>query len=105
MFRAILGAGLGFARWWTLLAAVVLFLVGNHIRISAEEQLLRETFGAKFDEYARRIPGFFSTPILISVSAVAEFVDAQLLDAKLQCRCGDAHFFRGSIVAGDFAAG
>jgi protein-S-isoprenylcysteine O-methyltransferase Ste14 len=62
MFGAILGVGLVFARWCTLLAAVVLFLVGNHIRISAEEQLLRETFGAKFDEYARRVPAFFPRP-------------------------------------------
>jgi protein-S-isoprenylcysteine O-methyltransferase Ste14 len=62
MFGAILGMGLVFARWWTLLAAVVLFLGGHHIRISAEEQLLRETFGAKFAEYARRVPAFFSRP-------------------------------------------
>jgi protein-S-isoprenylcysteine O-methyltransferase Ste14 len=61
-FGAILGAGLVFARWWTLLAAIVLFLVGNQIRISAEERLLRETFGAKFDEYARRVPAFFPRP-------------------------------------------
>jgi protein-S-isoprenylcysteine O-methyltransferase Ste14 len=62
MFGAILGMGFVFARWWTLLAAVVLFLGGNHIRICAEEQLLRETFGAKFDEYARRVPAFFPRP-------------------------------------------
>jgi protein-S-isoprenylcysteine O-methyltransferase Ste14 len=59
MFGAILGAGLLFARWWTLLAAMVLFLVGNRIRIHAEERLLRETFGAKYDEYASRVPAFF----------------------------------------------
>src|SRR5262249_35997958 len=62
MFGAILGAGLVFARWWTMLAAIVLFLVGNHIRITAEERLLRETFGTKFDDYARRVPAFFPRP-------------------------------------------
>jgi len=62
MFGAILGAGLVFARWWTLLAAVVLFLVGNHIRITAEERLLREAFGAKFDDYARTVPAFLPRP-------------------------------------------
>src|SRR5262249_12559604 len=40
MFGAILGAGLVFARWWTMLAAIALFLVGNRIRITAEERLL-----------------------------------------------------------------
>ena len=41
---------------------MVLFLVGNHIRIGAEEKLLRETFGAQFDEYARRVPAFLPEP-------------------------------------------
>jgi protein-S-isoprenylcysteine O-methyltransferase Ste14 len=59
MFGAIVGVGLAFSRWWTLLPAVVIFLIGNRIRIRAEEKLLRETFGEKFDEYARRVPAFF----------------------------------------------
>jgi protein-S-isoprenylcysteine O-methyltransferase Ste14 len=58
MFGAIVGAGLVFSRWWTLAAAVVIFLIGNWIRIRAEEKLLR-TFGSKFDEYAGRVPAFF----------------------------------------------
>lgn len=62
MFGAILGAGLVFARWWTFLVAIVLFLIGNHVRITAEERLLRETFGAKFDDYARRVPAFLPRP-------------------------------------------
>jgi protein-S-isoprenylcysteine O-methyltransferase Ste14 len=41
-----------------LAAAVVIFLTGNWI-IRAEENLLRETFGPKFDEYAGRVPAFF----------------------------------------------
>lgn len=58
MFGLILSTCLAFSRWWSGLAAVVLFLVGNHIRIRAEERLLRETFGDEFDEYARRVPAF-----------------------------------------------
>jgi protein-S-isoprenylcysteine O-methyltransferase Ste14 len=59
MFGLILATGLAFSRWWALLAAIIFFLIGNRIRIRAEEQLLREAFGAQFDEYARRVPAFF----------------------------------------------
>ena len=59
MFGAVLATGLAFSRWWTFLMAIVLFLIGNRIRIRAEEQLLRQTFGAKFDAYAQRVPAFF----------------------------------------------
>jgi protein-S-isoprenylcysteine O-methyltransferase Ste14 len=38
---------------------VVFFLAGNHLRIRAEENLLRETFGSRFEAYARRVPAFF----------------------------------------------
>jgi protein-S-isoprenylcysteine O-methyltransferase Ste14 len=62
MFGAILATGLAFSRWWNFLAAVVLFLIGNRIRIRAEEALLHQTFGAKFDEYARRVPAFLPRP-------------------------------------------
>jgi protein-S-isoprenylcysteine O-methyltransferase Ste14 len=58
MFGMILGTGLVFSRWWLALIAIVFFLVGNQIRIRAEEKLLRESFGAKFDEYAARVPAF-----------------------------------------------
>ena len=62
MFGLILSTCIAYSRWWSGLAAVVFFLVGNHIRIRAEEQLLRETFGDQFDEYARRVPAFFPRP-------------------------------------------
>jgi protein-S-isoprenylcysteine O-methyltransferase Ste14 len=42
MFGLVLTTCLAFSRWWSGLAAVVFFLIGNHIRIRAEEQLLRE---------------------------------------------------------------
>jgi protein-S-isoprenylcysteine O-methyltransferase Ste14 len=59
MFGLMIATGLVFATWWAVLLAVVLFLIGNQIRIRAEEQLLRETFGSQFDDYARRVPAFF----------------------------------------------
>jgi protein-S-isoprenylcysteine O-methyltransferase Ste14 len=59
MFGLMFSTGLVFTTWWALLIAVVIFLIGNEIRIRAEEQLLRETFGSQFDDYARRVPAFF----------------------------------------------
>ena len=58
MFGMILSTGLAFSHWWLALIAIVFFLVGNHIRIRAEETLLRESFGEKFDDYAARVPAF-----------------------------------------------
>jgi protein-S-isoprenylcysteine O-methyltransferase Ste14 len=59
MFGLMIATGLVFAPWWALLIAVIIFLVGNQIRIRAEERLLRETFGSQFDDYAGRVPAFF----------------------------------------------
>lgn len=59
MFGLMFATGLIFSTWWALLLANVLFLIGNQIRIQAEEKLLRATFGPKFDEYARSVPSFF----------------------------------------------
>jgi protein-S-isoprenylcysteine O-methyltransferase Ste14 len=56
MFGMLLTTGLAVGRWPVLLAAIVIFLIGIEIRIRAEEKLLREAFGEKFDEYARRVP-------------------------------------------------
>lgn len=59
IFGLMVGTGFVVSTWWSLLGAVVFFLVGNHIRIRAEEKLLREAFGSQFDDYARRVPAFF----------------------------------------------
>ena len=56
MFGMLLATGLVYSRWWNFLGAIAFFLIGNQIRIRAEEKLLRETFGSQFDEYARRVP-------------------------------------------------
>jgi protein-S-isoprenylcysteine O-methyltransferase Ste14 len=58
MFGMLLSTGLVFSHWWLTLIAIVFFLVGNHIRIRAEEKLLRDSFGQKFDDYASRVPAF-----------------------------------------------
>lgn len=59
MFGLMVATGLVFTTWWVLLIAVTVFLIGNQVRIRAEENLLREAFGSQFDEYARRVPAFF----------------------------------------------
>jgi protein-S-isoprenylcysteine O-methyltransferase Ste14 len=59
MFGMLVATGLVVGRWWTLLAAAIIFLSGTVIRIKAEEKLLRETFGDAFEGYANRVPAFF----------------------------------------------
>ena len=59
MFGMLVATGLVYSPWWGLLGAVIFFLIGNQIRIRAEEKLLREAFGSQFDEYASRVPAFF----------------------------------------------
>jgi protein-S-isoprenylcysteine O-methyltransferase Ste14 len=59
MFGMLLATGLAISRWWALPIAVAVFLVGSWIRIRSEERLLRESFGAEFDDYARRVPAVF----------------------------------------------
>ena len=56
MFGLLLATGLAMSQWTTLLAAVLVFAVGTVIRIRREERLLRQAFGASFDEYARKVP-------------------------------------------------
>lgn len=58
MFGMLVATGLAVGRWWVLLIAAAISLGGTQIRIFTEEKLLRETFGAAFDDYARRVPAF-----------------------------------------------
>jgi protein-S-isoprenylcysteine O-methyltransferase Ste14 len=58
MFGMMLSTGLAYSTWWALLAGIIPFLIGVQIRITAEEKLLRESFGSQFDDYARRVPAF-----------------------------------------------
>src|SRR3990172_4224172 len=56
MFGLLIATGFVASHWAALLFAMGLFLVGTVIRIRAEEGLLRETFGERFDDYSRRVP-------------------------------------------------
>jgi len=56
MLGMLLATGLAISHWLALLAAIVVFAIGTLIRVRIEERLLRETFGARFEEYARQVP-------------------------------------------------
>jgi protein-S-isoprenylcysteine O-methyltransferase Ste14 len=56
MFGMLLATGLAVSHWIGLSIAIVVFGIGTFIRVRSEEKLLREAFGAEFDEYARRVP-------------------------------------------------
>ncbi|MGA7850857.1 MAG: isoprenylcysteine carboxylmethyltransferase family protein [Terriglobales bacterium] len=56
MFGMLVATGLAMTQWTPLLVASVLFIAGTYIRIRSEERLLREAFGAEFEEYARNVP-------------------------------------------------
>jgi protein-S-isoprenylcysteine O-methyltransferase Ste14 len=55
MLGMLLATGLAIGQWFSLLVAIVIFFIGTIIRIRSEERLLRDEFGAQFDNYARRV--------------------------------------------------
>jgi protein-S-isoprenylcysteine O-methyltransferase Ste14 len=59
MLGMLIASGLAATRWTVLVVALVVFQIGTAIRIHSEEKILREAFGAQFEEYARRVPAFF----------------------------------------------
>jgi isoprenylcysteine carboxyl methyltransferase (ICMT) family protein YpbQ len=59
MLGNVVATALAFGTWLSLAGAIAVFAVGTEIRIRSEEKLLREAFGAEFEEYARRVPGLF----------------------------------------------
>jgi protein-S-isoprenylcysteine O-methyltransferase Ste14 len=63
IYLAMLGmyvaSALAVTRWPAALIGLIVFLAGTAIRIRAEENLLRGAFGARFSDYARRVPAFF----------------------------------------------
>jgi protein-S-isoprenylcysteine O-methyltransferase Ste14 len=56
MLGMIIAAGLAWSQWIGLLIALALFAIGTAIRVRSEEKLLREQFGAAFDDYKRSVP-------------------------------------------------
>jgi protein-S-isoprenylcysteine O-methyltransferase Ste14 len=63
IYSALLGllraTGLALSTAWLTLAAAVAYVAGTLWRASREEALLREHFGAAYDDYARRVPRLF----------------------------------------------
>ncbi len=62
MLGMLIATGLVVSRWQAIFCAAAVFAAGTAIRVRAEENLLREAFGAKFDDYARRVPAFMPRP-------------------------------------------
>jgi len=56
MFGMLIGTGCAVSHWAGLLIGIAVFFAGTRMRVGREEVLLRETFGADFDEYAGRVP-------------------------------------------------
>ncbi len=56
MLGMLVATGLAISRWWAIIVALAMFIVGTTIRIRIEERLLREEFGRRYDEYAARVP-------------------------------------------------
>ncbi|HJX99003.1 MAG TPA: isoprenylcysteine carboxylmethyltransferase family protein [Chthoniobacterales bacterium] len=52
----IIAGGLAWSHWIGLVVALMLFGIGTAIRVRSEEKLLREQFGAAFDDYKRSVP-------------------------------------------------
>src|ERR1017187_3626293 len=56
MFGMLLAAGLAYSHWIGFVIAATLFPIGTAIRVRIEEKLLREQFGAAFEDYVRKVP-------------------------------------------------
>jgi protein-S-isoprenylcysteine O-methyltransferase Ste14 len=56
MLGMLIAAGLVHSHWSGFLLAVALYAIGTAIRVRSEEKLLREQFGAGYDDYARNVP-------------------------------------------------
>jgi protein-S-isoprenylcysteine O-methyltransferase Ste14 len=61
MLGMLVSTAIAFSTWYALLPAIAVFWYGTMIRVKVEEQLLREAFGEKFDDYTRRTPALIPT--------------------------------------------
>lgn len=59
LFGMLLATGLSMSQWEGLAAAAALYLAGTYFRIGGEDELLEETFGERYRDYASRVPAFF----------------------------------------------
>jgi protein-S-isoprenylcysteine O-methyltransferase Ste14 len=58
MLIMLLATGAAWTWWPMFIAAVVIFLAGNEIRVRAEDRLLAERFGPTFAAYRSRVPAY-----------------------------------------------
>ena len=56
MLGMLIADGLVLGAWYSLLAGLVVYWIGTALRTRREEALLRQIFGAAYDDYARRVP-------------------------------------------------
>ena len=56
MLGMLIANGLVFGTWYSLLAGIAIYWLGTALRTRREEALLRQTFGAAYEDYARRVP-------------------------------------------------
>jgi protein-S-isoprenylcysteine O-methyltransferase Ste14 len=63
MLGMLIATGLAMEHWIDLVIGIVIFWIGLVIRVRVEEKLLRDQFGAEFEEYTKRvsavIPGIY----------------------------------------------
>ncbi|MGB6191964.1 MAG: isoprenylcysteine carboxylmethyltransferase family protein [Terracidiphilus sp.] len=58
MLGMLLATGLAYTWWPSLIAGVVLFLIGIEIRVHAEDRLLEGRFGQQFIDYRSRVKAY-----------------------------------------------
>lgn len=56
MIAMLVASGLAIGEWRGLAAGLALELAGTWLRVRGEERLLRGVFGARYDDYAARVP-------------------------------------------------
>ena len=57
MLGMLVATGIAFSRWYVVLPAVVVFIIGTKIRTVFEERLLRDAFGQEFADFQASVPG------------------------------------------------
>jgi protein-S-isoprenylcysteine O-methyltransferase Ste14 len=58
MFGMLLATCFAFGHWLGWIVGGTVFVAGTLIRIRSEEKLLREAFGAEYEDFARRVKAF-----------------------------------------------